>query len=222
MAGMSRRFILIFSALFCLLLSACGQQECDFCGQKKFCKEFDVMGTTRLICRDCLNDPSLAVSGNVARSYAELYENGTLEYPEQSPLRPMEDATPTEEENPMPDLEMIMNGYDPEAEIRQRLLEEQAQRQAERDAANAEEQPYPADNAPVYDDTPKTMGDIIAAINASLQSDNMCWCRRMPVAQNISFIREIPTWAYICRLLRIRLPPVLSSSSTRALPLPIM
>lgn len=173
MAGMSRRFILIFSALFCLLLSACGQQECDFCGQKKFCKEFDVMGTTRLICRDCLNDPSLAVSGNVARSYAELYENGTLEYPEQSPLRPMEDATPTEEENPMPDLEMIMNGYDPEAEIRQRLLEEQAQRQAERDAANAEEQPYPADNAPVYDDTPKTMGDIIAAINASLQSDNM-------------------------------------------------
>lgn len=162
----------IVCVCFCLLLSACGRQECDFCGEEKFCQEFDVMGTERHICRDCLNDPSLAVSGNVARSYAELYENGTLEYPEQSPLRPAEEPEPTEEENPMPDLEMIMNGYDPESEIRQRLLEERAQQEAERAAAaannGAEVTDTPAANYSVL-----TMEEIISAINTSMQTDNL-------------------------------------------------
>lgn len=122
------------------------------------------MGTERLICRDCLNDPTLAVSGNVARSYAELYENGTLEYPEQSPLRPIEEEdVPEEEENTMPDLEMIMNGYDAEADIRRRLLEERA-------AAEAERLEQPQEDTAV---PPATMEEIVSAINESLQSDNL-------------------------------------------------
>ena len=84
---LSHRFIIALSAsLLTLLLCACGETTCDFCGQQKVCREFDVMGTTRHICNDCLNNTASAVSGNVARQYAELFENGTLEYPADSPL----------------------------------------------------------------------------------------------------------------------------------------
>ena len=175
-----RKTIWLLCTLFCLLLSACGQQECDFCGQNKFCKEFDVMGTTRYICRDCLNDPSLAVSGNVARSYAELYENGTLEYPVESPLRPVEEPEEEVEDDgiPRPDLEMIMNGYDAEADIRQRLLAEQAEKMQE---AGLSELPSDTVPEPDYISEPKerteltelTMEEIISAINTSLQSDSL-------------------------------------------------
>lgn len=130
------------------------------------------MGTERHICRDCLNDPSLAVSGNVARSYAELYENGTLEYPEHSPLRPTEEPTPTEEESQMPDLEMIMNGYDPEAEIRQRLLEEQARKDAEAAAAAEARDAAAAENS-APNSASLSMEEIVSAINTSMQKDNL-------------------------------------------------
>lgn len=81
--------------LFCgLFMGGCGREVCDFCGENKFCKEFDILGVTRFICQDCLNNPAIAVSGNMVRTYSEMYENGTLEYPEGSPLRP-DSGTPT-------------------------------------------------------------------------------------------------------------------------------
>ncbi len=79
-------FILFF--LCSLLLCGCGPVACDFCGRTKFCKEFDILGITRNICNECLNDPRIAISGNMVRTYSEMYENGSLEYPEGSPLRP--------------------------------------------------------------------------------------------------------------------------------------
>ena len=94
-------FITFF--LCALLLCGCGPVACDFCGRTKFCKEFDILGVTRHICNDCLNDPRIAISGNMVRIYSEMYENGSLEYPEGSPLRPDSDknaeASPTVSQN---------------------------------------------------------------------------------------------------------------------------
>ena len=92
-----------------LLLGGCGMQECSFCGQKRFCKEFDLLGTTRYICDDCLHNPALAVSGNVTREYSALYENGTLEYPEGSPFREQISETEPEETQNGPTLDEIMS-----------------------------------------------------------------------------------------------------------------
>lgn len=86
--------MLPFFLLCAFFLTACGREICDFCGENKFCKEFDILGKTRFICQDCLNDPRIAISGNMVRTYSEMYENGTLEYPEGSPLRP-DSGTPT-------------------------------------------------------------------------------------------------------------------------------
>lgn len=36
-----------------LLLTACGRQICSVCGEKKFCKDTMVLGTTCYICKDC-------------------------------------------------------------------------------------------------------------------------------------------------------------------------
>ncbi len=88
--------MLPFFLLCAFLLCACGREVCDFCGENRFCKEFDILGKTRFICRECLNNPKIAVSGNMVRTYSEMYENGTLEYPEGSPLRP-DSGTPTPE-----------------------------------------------------------------------------------------------------------------------------
>ncbi len=80
---------LIAAFLSCaLLLAACGPVPCDFCGKNRFCKTFDIVGVERHICNDCLNDPRVAISGNLVREYSEMYENGALEYPEDSPLNP--------------------------------------------------------------------------------------------------------------------------------------
>jgi len=102
-------FLLLCIFLCGILLTGCGPQECSFCGQKRFCKEFDLLGTTRYICEDCLHDPSIAVSGNVAREYSALYEDGTLEYPENSPLREQPLVMEPEEEATGPSLDEIMN-----------------------------------------------------------------------------------------------------------------
>lgn len=83
----SLRLIPLFF-LCALALSGCGPTPCDFCGKTRFCKEFDIVGVTRHICNDCLNDPRVAVSGNMVRLYSEMYENGSLEYPTDSPLHP--------------------------------------------------------------------------------------------------------------------------------------
>ncbi|MCR5249512.1 MAG: hypothetical protein K6E50_02765 [Lachnospiraceae bacterium] len=78
----------LLAMLFLVLpLCGCSFKVCDFCGRKRVCGEYDVLGVTRYICDDCLNDPRIAVSGNMVRTYSEMYENGTLEYPEGSPMR---------------------------------------------------------------------------------------------------------------------------------------
>ena len=65
-----------------LLTTGCGKVVCSYCGESKFCDEYDINGTTRYICKDCLADPNIGIYGNVVRDYSELYENGTLEYPD--------------------------------------------------------------------------------------------------------------------------------------------
>ncbi len=109
--------MLPFFLLCAFFLSACGREVCDFCGENKFCKEFDILGKTRFICRDCLNDPRIAISGNMVRTYSEMYENGTLEYPEGSPLRPDSGTpTPTPEVSPaLPTLTPDIHINNPEA-----------------------------------------------------------------------------------------------------------
>ncbi|MBQ9867012.1 MAG: hypothetical protein IJM34_08325 [Lachnospiraceae bacterium] len=74
--------------LCALFLTGCGPVACDFCGKTKFCKTFDIVGVERHICNECLNDPSVAVSGNMVRTYSERYEDGSLKYPDDSPLNP--------------------------------------------------------------------------------------------------------------------------------------
>lgn len=69
-----------------ILTTGCGKEVCSYCGESRFCDEYDINGTTRYICKDCLNDPNIGIYGNVVRDYSELYENGTLEYPENSPM----------------------------------------------------------------------------------------------------------------------------------------
>lgn len=77
---------LLISVLFLLLTTGCGKVVCSYCGESRFCEEYDINGTTRYICKDCLMDPNIGIYGNVVRDYSELYENGTLEYPENSPM----------------------------------------------------------------------------------------------------------------------------------------
>ena len=81
------RFKLLISVLLLLLTAGCGKVVCSYCGESRFCDEYDINGTTRYICKDCLTDPNIGIYGNVVRDYSELYENGTLEYPEGSPMR---------------------------------------------------------------------------------------------------------------------------------------
>lgn len=62
--------IIVISALSALVLTGCEKQVCDYCGEEKYCEEYDILGTTRYICDDCLNTPSAGVSGNVIAQYA--------------------------------------------------------------------------------------------------------------------------------------------------------
>ena len=82
----------IITILCTFFLAACGETRCDFCGEEKQCKVFEINGVMRNICNDCLNNTASAVSGNVARGYAKLYEDGVLEYPSDSPLKPVSDT----------------------------------------------------------------------------------------------------------------------------------
>lgn len=68
----SQSFFMAFVFMFCsLLLSGCGEQICAYCGDEKHCTEYDILGTTRYICDDCLNNPaSNILSGSVIQEYA--------------------------------------------------------------------------------------------------------------------------------------------------------
>lgn len=167
---LSHRFIIALSAsLLTLLLCACGETTCDFCGQQKVCREFDVMGTTRHICNDCLNNTASAVSGNVARQYAELFENGTLEYPADSPLADHSEDEQSEGEGgeniEMPEPVEVYTPVDDSS-----VDNEQDTEPAETD--------QPVDNAEPTEDTPvDTSGlaneALISDLNRKLQADSM-------------------------------------------------
>ena len=66
-----------------LVLSAslygCGEQVCSYCGEEKQCHEYDILGTTRYICDECLNNPAASIiSGNVIQEYSDLPVSGNL------------------------------------------------------------------------------------------------------------------------------------------------
>lgn len=55
------QLLLLIGSLLCL--SACGKKEtCAYCGEAKYCTEYDLVGVTRLICDDCLNQGVKAVT----------------------------------------------------------------------------------------------------------------------------------------------------------------
>jgi len=55
--------------LYCMILTGCEKQICSYCGQEKECDEYDILGTKRYICRDCLGDTAMSLSGNVIVDY---------------------------------------------------------------------------------------------------------------------------------------------------------
>ncbi|MGN0345797.1 MAG: hypothetical protein ACI4DU_00760 [Lachnospiraceae bacterium] len=61
------------------VLYGCGEQVCSYCGEEKQCHEYDILGTTRFICEDCLNNPAASIiSGNVIQEYSDLPVSGNL------------------------------------------------------------------------------------------------------------------------------------------------
>ncbi len=109
------------------LTTGCGRVVCSYCGESRFCDEYDINGTTRYICKDCLNDPNIGIYGNVVRDYSELYENGTLEYPEGSPMLAQysretgvvypEGEEPEEEDNTEAEINRILSEETPHVEV---------------------------------------------------------------------------------------------------------
>ena len=155
-------------SLLVFLLCACGETTCDFCGQQKVCKEFDIMGTTRHICNDCLNNTASAVSGNVARQYAELFENGTLEYPENSPLADHSDEQQEEEAKDNTDETVPVEISSPDEDTSDNAEQSEL----------PEDSSQPDDNAEPTEDTPvDTSGlsneALISDLNRKLQADSM-------------------------------------------------
>lgn len=153
--------------LIVFVLCACGETTCDFCGQQKVCKEFDIMGTTRHICNDCLNNTASAVSGNVARQYAELFENGTLEYPADSPLADHSEDE-TAESGESPETPTPVEVYTPADDT----SDNNEQNTEPEDAAQ------PDDNAEPTEDTPADTSGLsnealISDLNRKLQADSM-------------------------------------------------
>ena len=157
----------VLVSLMVFVLCACGETTCDFCGQQKVCKEFDVMGTTRHICNDCLNNTASAVSGNVARQYAELFENGTLEYPADSPLADHSEDETTEGED-TPETPTPVEVYTPADDT----TDNNEQNTEPEDTAQ------PDDNAQPTEDTPADTSGLsnealISDLNRKLQADSM-------------------------------------------------
>ena len=121
------RFELLISVLFLFLTAGCGKVVCSYCGESRFCEEYDINGTTRYICKDCLMDPNIGIYGNVVRDYSELYENGTLEYPEGSPMRAQYSREtgaiyptgeePEEEDNTEAEINRILSEETPHVEV---------------------------------------------------------------------------------------------------------
>ncbi len=111
MNNRNHSFKIIFSLLLLLIalpLSGCVRAVCSYCGEEKFCKEFDILGVKRNICSDCLSNPAIGLSGNVVRDYSTAYENGLLDYPANSPMRPATEAPPAEVSENRPTVDELL------------------------------------------------------------------------------------------------------------------
>ena len=70
--------LLLIAIAYCFILTACQEQICSYCGEEKVCQDYDVLGTTRHICEDCIDNPAISTSGNVILDYASEYVDPSL------------------------------------------------------------------------------------------------------------------------------------------------
>ncbi len=77
----NRFCIFLLSLIYMMLLSGCGEQICSYCGESKQCGEYDILGTTRYICEDCLGDRGMSLSGNVIGEYESPLVDPSLYLP---------------------------------------------------------------------------------------------------------------------------------------------
>lgn len=74
-------YIFLLSLIYVMLLTGCGEQTCSYCGESKQCGEYDILGTTRYICDDCLGDRGMSLSGNVIGEYESPLVDPSLYLP---------------------------------------------------------------------------------------------------------------------------------------------
>lgn len=68
--NIKNRILTILMAVLCMaFLYGCDEQICSYCGEEKECDTFDILGTPRYICKDCLGNPAMSLSGNVIIEY---------------------------------------------------------------------------------------------------------------------------------------------------------
>ena len=73
--------LLIFTLAYCIVLTGCEKQICSYCGEEKECDEYDILGTKRYICGDCLGDMNMSLSGNVIIDYESSLVDPALYLP---------------------------------------------------------------------------------------------------------------------------------------------
>lgn len=69
MSNKKNQLVILVASLVLMLLVGCGEQICSYCGQSKQCGEYDILGTKRYICEDCLGSTAMSLSGNVIGEY---------------------------------------------------------------------------------------------------------------------------------------------------------
>ncbi len=74
-------YIFLLSLIYVMLFTGCGEQTCSYCGESKQCGEYDILGTTRYICEDCLGDRGMSLSGNVIGEYESPLVDPSLYLP---------------------------------------------------------------------------------------------------------------------------------------------
>lgn len=65
----NKLLLLTIVLLQCILMAGCEKQICSYCGEEKECDEYDILGTKRYICSDCLGSTAMSLSGNVIVEY---------------------------------------------------------------------------------------------------------------------------------------------------------
>lgn len=72
-----RKSVFFILILCCLCLSGCDafKKNCDYCGELKYCTEYDLAGVTRQICEDCLSNPAIgSTSPTIMAEYGVILE----------------------------------------------------------------------------------------------------------------------------------------------------